>query len=380
MFNKRGKDKKGISNIIATLLLVLLTIAIIAILWVIVRNITSSASEGISLGGLTLDLKIQSASVGQGNLSVLVQRQPGAGDLVGINFVVYDGEIYEVIKRNVTLDIYEGKEFILVVDEINLNLIKTVSVAPIYLSSGVEKVGRITDTYTFGVITPGGGGEEPVCGDGICHFGETPTSCPADCQVSGPVCGNDICELGETEVSCSVDCTIGGPVCGNDICELGETTISCPADCIEGEACVPTSCEIAGYQCGLPPNGCGGTLNCGSCDVLTSYCSSYYRCEAYQMVNSGTVLSVWPSGAVLYYDSEDLPKSESELIEYNDGLHYIRFPGSVEADCIRVAFADYVIENDRSYISLYEVATIAALDNYQIWNALQGCINHPGYP
>ncbi|MDD5700053.1 MAG: hypothetical protein PHH00_02565 [Candidatus Nanoarchaeia archaeon] len=398
MFNKRGKNKKGISNIIATLLLVLLTIVILGILWVIVRNITSSAGEGISLGGLTLNLKIQDAGVGHGNISVLVQRQSGAGDLVGINFVAYDGEIYEVIERNATLDVYEGKNFILVVDEINLSAIKTVSVAPVYLSgSGAEQIGRITDTYTFseedlsgaGWHGGGDGGEEPVCGDGTCHVGETTSSCPEDCSLGGAVCGNGDLESGEqcddgniiSGDGCSSTCQdeVPGAVCGNDICESNETEASCPSDCGQ-EVCVPTNCEIAGYQCDSPPNGCGGILNCGVCDVQTAYCNSYYQCEAYQMVNSGAVLSVWPSGAVLFYDSEDLPKSEIDLINYNDGLHYVRFPGSAEADCIRVALADYVLENNRSYISLYEVANIAATNNYQIWNAQSGCANHPGYP
>lgn len=412
MFNKRGwnkrgknqrffhcnfskKNRRGISNIIATLLLILLTIAILSILWVIVRNIASSAGEGISLGGLTLDLKIQSAGVGQGNISVLVQRQAGAGNLVGINFVAYDGEIYEATKQNATLNVYEGKNFVLVLDEINLSAIKTVSVASVYLSSsGAEQIGRITDTYTFSEedFLPGGGGggtEEPVCGDGTCHVGETALSCPEDCSVGGAVCGNSVVESGETcddgniasGDGCSSTCQdeVPGAVCGNAVCESGETELSCPADC-SGGSCVPTSCEIAGYQCGLPPNGCGGTLDCGTCDALTAFCNSYYQCEAYQMVNSGTVLSVWPSGAVLYYDSEDLPKSESGIISYNDGMHYVRFPGSAEADCVRVALADYVIENNRSYISLYEVASIAATNNYQIWNAQLGCVNHPGYP
>ena len=153
-------NKRGISNIIATLLLVLLTIVILGILWLVIRNITSSASEGISLSGLTLDLKIQRASIGQNNLSVLVQRQQGAGDLVGIKFVLYDGKVYESVSQNTTLDIYQGKEFVLMVNEIDISAIRTVSVVPIYLSnSGAEKIGRITDTYTFsgGATVPTGG-------------------------------------------------------------------------------------------------------------------------------------------------------------------------------------------------------------------------------
>jgi flagellin-like protein len=389
MLNKRGKNhrffpynfsiknRRGISTIIATLLLILLTIVLIGILWVVIRNVTSSASAGINLGGLTLDLKIQAANVIQSNLSVVVQRQTGAGDLTGVNFILYDGQTYENIKQNANLSVYEGKDFIFSVSQINISAIKTVSVAPLYLSnSGAEQVGRITDTYTFKAadFLVGGGGTQPFCGDGTCNNGETSSSCSVDCPVISPVCGNGICELGETVASCPADCTVGGPVCGDGTCNGGETVASCPADCTS-QTCTPATCQSAGYQCGAAPSGCGPpALDCGSCAGNT-FCNNYFQCISYQMVNNGTILSVWPSGSALYFDSNDLPKSESDLISYNDGLHYIRFPNSNQAGCIRIALANYILENNRSYIELYSVANIAAGNSYRIWNGQQGCLN-----
>jgi hypothetical protein len=29
--------------------------------------------------------------------------------------------------------------------------------------------------------------------------------------------------------------------------------------------CIPTTCQYQGKDCGTIPDGCGGTLNCGSC-------------------------------------------------------------------------------------------------------------------
>jgi hypothetical protein len=38
-----------------------------------------------------------------------------------------------------------------------------------------------------------------------------------------------------------------------------------------GSICVPTTCALLGYNCGPAGNGCGGTLNCGSC-ASPQYC------------------------------------------------------------------------------------------------------------
>ena len=145
-------NKKGISSIIATLILILLTIVLIGIVWVVIVNITSSANKGIDIGGLTLNLKIQQALKGTNNISVIVQRQSGEGNLVGVNFVISDGSISEVIKQNTSLDIYQGKSFVLSPQQLDINSVKTISVAPIYVSQngGSQQIGGITDTYAFG--------------------------------------------------------------------------------------------------------------------------------------------------------------------------------------------------------------------------------------
>lgn len=49
---------------------------------------------------------------------------------------------------------------------------------------------------------------EIVCGDGICQYPETKTTCSLDCG-EPPICGNGICEAGETlgaTYYCENDC------------------------------------------------------------------------------------------------------------------------------------------------------------------------------
>src|SRR5262249_25371864 len=55
--------------------------------------------------------------------------------------------------------------------------------------------------------------------------------------------------------------------CGNGRCDYGETCSSCARDCgtCPPPTCTPTTCAAAGKNCGSISDGCGGTLNCGSC-------------------------------------------------------------------------------------------------------------------
>lgn len=102
------------------------------------------------------------------------------------------------------------------------------------------------------------------CGNKMCEFGETNSSCPYDCRFT---CGNGVCDAEEDEGICPYDCgecsgscgakctsrqytpdgcicTMDYLCCGNLICDSNETFISCPSDCnpmeISYEVILPT--------------------------------------------------------------------------------------------------------------------------------------------
>ena len=406
MFNKRG-----ISSVIATLLLVLLTIVLIGIVWVIVRNIVASSSQGITLGGLTLDLKIQQAIKNSNNISIVVQRQPGAGNLVGVNFVIFDGTIYETIKQNSSLDIYQGKDFIIAPQQVNINSAKTISVAPIFTSEngGPQQVGSITDTYTFGnnpVINSGNSctpatNQDALCSGYTCGDVNNGTCSAISCGTcqSGQTCNLVTHQCINTGSTCSPApsdtfdalCTSNGYTCG-DVNNGTCSSVSCGScgnnqycdlsthQCADSQnpQCNPTTCQQSNYQCGAPPNGCGAPLDCGTCGA-NAFCNSYWQCEPYIMNNAGTIFSAWPS-APIYFDSSSLPTDPSSIASYNDAQHYIRFPGSNFSGCVQLAFiSPEPSPSTMSYIRMVDSATIATGNNYQIWNSQQGCLNHPNY-
>lgn len=68
------------------------------------------------------------------------------------------------------------------------------------------------------------------CGDNVCSVGESPASCPEDCEKpdAGVTCGNTKCDAGETHSTCPADCPA---VCGDTKCEGSETQSTCPVDC-----------------------------------------------------------------------------------------------------------------------------------------------------
>ena len=77
---------------------------------------------------------------------------------------------------------------------------------------------------------------------------------------------------------CGNDCG-GSDSCGNLCWNKGG---KCYSDqvCYSGTCCTPSTCASLGRNtCGNPPDGCGGTLSCGSCPNKGT-CSSSYQCTS----------------------------------------------------------------------------------------------------
>ena len=143
------KNQKGLSAIVATLIIILLVLVAAGIIWVVVRSIVQEGAEGIELGRFTLDLEIKRVQIENGDVTVVVvKRNPGQGNLIGMNFVFSDGINSEIIRKNTTLQELEEKSFTFTLTEITTDNLQTISVAPIFeLSSGKESVGDIADSF-----------------------------------------------------------------------------------------------------------------------------------------------------------------------------------------------------------------------------------------
>ncbi|MDP3992546.1 MAG: hypothetical protein Q8P79_03520 [Nanoarchaeota archaeon] len=158
-------NQRGLSEIVATLLIILLTLVAVAIVWVVVSNIVQRGAEQIELGQFTLDLEIKAVQVQDGGVTiVVVKRNPGQGEFIGMNFVFSDGQNSETIRQDVSLQQGDQRSFTLALTKISTANLKTVSVYPIYrLSSGKESIGSVADIFdvpsgkSMGAFQPLGG-------------------------------------------------------------------------------------------------------------------------------------------------------------------------------------------------------------------------------
>jgi len=394
--------KRGMSAVVTTLIIILLAIVAVGIVWVVVKNIINQGKDEITLTGLTLDLEIMKASYDDdaGILSVTVKRNPGDGNLVGINFVIGDGDNSVVVTRDTTLAELGVKTFTFTLNTLAVGEITSISVAPIFESpSGKEVTGEVRDTTTStsGDLGTGdldyggepGGGEEPCipeC-DGL-DCGMDPTGCEScgDCEegfycADNQSCVNDTCVPDDDSVTCATaECgtlsnNCGAEVtCGNCTTLHNESWVCSNHVCVYEPACIDT-CESEGLECGIHEI-CGVEYNC---EFETGGCVEGYECvpendtcQIISYINTGLVGWFGPPDVTKYFSSSSLPKT--------DGLYYgyaATFPGLAVPDCyiiIGYKYSESVYENAIVELNLEGPLSIATEDSYEIWESMGDCL------
>ena len=337
-FNSQ-KNKRGLSAVVITLIFILLALVLSGVIWFVVSNLVSSGTDEVSLGGILIDLEIKQVNLGSNSFSINVERKPGEGNLIGINFITSDGGNQDAVRRSVEMEPFETRVFEILeteLSQVGLDSISEISIAPIYtLESDEEQIGNIVDTFTIGNGIQNGGsggnggnggsGEDPVCGDGKCEGGENFDTCPADCSGdSGIFCGDGVWNQSDIDE-------------GNE-CD-GINVTHCIQNC---------QCDL-GYQ---------GDGN-GTC-VLSP------------PVNNGTIYSVWPEGGVIFFDSFDLPTNQTIIQGYIVN-HGVEFEGLGEG-CHPILDA-WISINGRGSIRIIQATNATPGTSYKIWEGSQGCIN-----
>jgi hypothetical protein len=199
---KRGDSTRFTKK--SAVFLVVFLVLLITGYFIVKERVVNGSEEGI-LGKYTLDLEISHAQIRENNsLVVMVKRNLGRGEFVGINFRIYDGNNTEVIRTNYTLEQLESKIFLLNLALVNASKVKKISIDPVFrLSSKEEVLGNIKDRFVFGssdlefsgclVYCP----SYAECGDDGCG-----AECGGGCTQEGYICLNSKCIL-SLETKCS---------------------------------------------------------------------------------------------------------------------------------------------------------------------------------
>ena len=272
--SKRGFNRKGLSDVVVTVLLILLVVAAIAIIWGFISTFLRSTDK-IDTNTLNTALSIQAKSVminWNGTLSFNAKMDSGESvDRVQITLYDNSGNT-KMIYRNVSFQKLEVKNFYIPVEEHGFVNIAKIEIVPVIETQTGLQVGTMQGEYNINQLDV----VQPGCGDGIangaeqCDNGTSNGVIPGDiaynanssyCDLSchnvivrGPYCGDAACNSGENSNSCYLDC---GSICNDGYLNGAE---ECESGNLNG-----SSCSSKGYLF--------GTLNCSlSCKFDTSQC------------------------------------------------------------------------------------------------------------
>ena len=89
-----NNNKKGVSEVVANVLIVLLVIVGVAVIWSVVKPTIDKSAKGIETGTACTGVSLEVVSCAQGDTTndwdVVVKRNTGAGELTGLKLIFED--------------------------------------------------------------------------------------------------------------------------------------------------------------------------------------------------------------------------------------------------------------------------------------------------
>ena len=80
------KNKRGLSGIVTTLMIILLVIVAIAVVWVVVRNLIIEGTDQISSDAIEVSLDLKKVQISGSEILVTVHRKVGGGEITQLTF------------------------------------------------------------------------------------------------------------------------------------------------------------------------------------------------------------------------------------------------------------------------------------------------------
>jgi len=214
---------RGMSAVITTVIFVSLALIAIGIVWVVISNLISNNSSSVSSNEacLKLDISSTSAKCVEKVCSVTLKRKAGGGVIDGVKIAFKDtnGASGDIITEKFNFE------------PLTTKTLTNLSSGTTGLASKVEISAYILDKS----------GKEFIC-PSTKSFSVSSSNCVPNC--AGKECGDNGC----------------GGVCAPG-CLVTQTCTN--GNCV----CVPQTCVQLGKTCGSVDDGCGGSLNCGTCGI-----------------------------------------------------------------------------------------------------------------
>ncbi|MFA6022804.1 MAG: LamG domain-containing protein [Candidatus Pacearchaeota archaeon] len=141
-------NKKGVSGVVVSVLLILITIAVISIIGTFIFSFINSNTEKIEAGANQVNLQIENNKVmyGPTNLDIGITRATGAGNLSGVNIVItgengnsytykYEGTMSELETKIISIPISDFSSKVSKVSKITVTPVVTISSGKKYPTS-----------------------------------------------------------------------------------------------------------------------------------------------------------------------------------------------------------------------------------------------------
>ena len=136
--------KKGLSDIITVVLIILIALVAIMLLWSLIRLTLTTTSKEIEIKSFNANFEVGAICITPDqNISVLVKRNQGEGNINGVYLVLKDNSgRAETFFRGANMQEFDSRWFFVDKSEYNLSLVSKVGVNPsIATSSGESKLG-----------------------------------------------------------------------------------------------------------------------------------------------------------------------------------------------------------------------------------------------
>ena len=218
-------NKKGVSGVITTVLLILIVLAAIGILWAVVSSFLKSSTsnvQGINFAQLEIIDNTATFNPTTSQISLRIKRDSTPGNITGYRAVIEDisGES-ESIDRDFYITEIESKYDYMDLPEGITTPVK-ISIAPIFIIEGRKKIGGITD-------------EEKLKLDFFCT---------SDLQCSDINPNLQFCVSGScSECGNQNDCTDGDFCNGIEQCISGFCQDGTPTNPDDSIACTQDTCD-----------------------------------------------------------------------------------------------------------------------------------------